>query len=360
MTRVGKHDPGYEGCTGTLFVYGESPVTSTKLNRWSGNLEAGFWLLQRILCQVFGGEGNPLLLSPDETPPLQVHEQETPNMTIRVSPGFLIGPAYLAGVSQVETVPATGSITAPVNQPRIDSLGILESGEWVLVTGTEAATPVAPNLPVDAVRLADIYLRVGATSILDSDDEENAYLIDRRPERKIALSIGSLATQSAEIGDSDHRLTLFQPAGEGKPVTNSSGTPEVIYKGDEDYWYPRQINTDCHLTFALPIQSPGTVVKSVKLIVYLLSSSESFNFALFRRSSAAPQTVSTLVAMAANPFTEETATLITGSYYSLTQDLDYTIGVNNEVWLLIRLRSGGVPQDCRLLGVEWQYEERRY
>ena len=49
MTLVGKYNASNDEIGGTLFVYGEQPVGSAKLNRWHGNIDAAFWLLHRAL-----------------------------------------------------------------------------------------------------------------------------------------------------------------------------------------------------------------------------------------------------------------------------------------------------------------------
>jgi len=183
MTLVGRYDASFEGVSGSLFVYGESPVTSLKLNRWHGNIDAGFWLLHRLVRLLATGDDTPYLLDETANDPFLLEEQATPDMTVKVNPGFLFGPGYLVGLSAGISLPTVGTFTAPVANPRIDSVGVRETGEWVVASGTEAASPAAPSLDADTVRLADIYLRVGSNSIRDTDDGTNAYLIDQRPDR---------------------------------------------------------------------------------------------------------------------------------------------------------------------------------
>jgi hypothetical protein len=188
MTRVGKYNPAFVGPASSLFLYGESPVASTKLNRWNGNIDASFWLLHRAL-RVLAGTGSDLYLVGNEgEDPLRVEAQAVPGMTVRVTPGLVLGPSYLIGLSAEETLPAAGTFTAPVTNPRIDAIGIAESGDWVIATGVESATPAAPSLATDVVRLANIYFRVGAVSIKNSDDGTNATILDQRPRRLSSLA----------------------------------------------------------------------------------------------------------------------------------------------------------------------------
>jgi hypothetical protein len=89
----------------------------------------------------------------------------------------------LIGLDAEATVPATGAFTPPTVHPRIDAVGVKPTGEWVVVEGTEAASPEAPGLEEGEVLLAEVYLRAGASSIEDTDDFTNGYLLDRRPSR---------------------------------------------------------------------------------------------------------------------------------------------------------------------------------
>ena len=187
MSAIGQYDATFEGVGGDLFVYGESPVTSAKLNRWHGNIDAGFWMLHRLLRILAAADGDPYLMGVDGDEPLQVEERSTPGMTVEVAPGFALGPSYLLGLPDEAILPETGSFSAPTSNPRIDAVGIRETGEWVIETGEEASSPVAPSLDADTVPLADIYFRVGSSAIKTVDDGSNAYIIDRRPRRISAL-----------------------------------------------------------------------------------------------------------------------------------------------------------------------------
>ncbi len=375
MTRIGRYNASYEGVTGSLFVYGEAPVTSSKLNRWDGNIDAGFWLVHRALRMLVGTDESPKVIGPEGSLPLKVSAQATPDMTVRVTPGILVGPAYLAGLSTEESLPTSGTFTAPTSNPRIDTIGIQETGEWVIVTGTEASNPTAPSLPEGAVALADVFLRVGSTTILNADDSSQAYLIDRRPsqvtcrahQHESASSLGDVEIEGSldalgpvEFGDSTHTLTVFQPACEGVPVTNSSGVPETLYNGQENYLYPRQTATSEHVSFSCPLITPGTRIKDIKLILRLVSSGESFNLAILSRPSLSPENFNSLIDFAASDYSDSDCTSIASNYYSYSQTLNYTLAANSHIWVCIRLKAGSYGPDCRLLGIEWTFEERQY
>ncbi len=181
MTRVGQHNPESIANVSSLWAYAESPVTSAKMNAWAGNLDAGFWLLHRIVRLMADNEGGPYLIDELGANPLRVREQTSPDLTVRVDPGFAFGADFLIGLSEEATLPTTGAFVPPTTNPRIDAIGIGEDGEWEIVTGTEDASPTAPSLSAGTVPLCEIYLRVGSISIKDTDDGSNAYIIDTRP-----------------------------------------------------------------------------------------------------------------------------------------------------------------------------------
>lgn len=187
MTLAGQYDAQFEGVSGDLFVYGESPVASSKLNRWHGNIDAGFWLLHRVLRILAADDGAAYLIANDGEEPFLVEQQPTPDMTVKVSPGFALGSEYLIGLSAETSLPETGTFSAPVAHPRIDAVGVRQTGEWVVETGEESSSPAAPVLGADTVPLANIHFRVGCTSVKTIDDGTNAYIIDTRPRRISAL-----------------------------------------------------------------------------------------------------------------------------------------------------------------------------
>ena len=94
------------------------------------------------------------------------HEQDTPNMTVRLEAG-----AILSGVTLTEVAAqSTGTITAPSTHPRIDRVVIDRStGAASVVAGTEASSPSAPAIPTGKLPVAQVNLTVGKTSITNAD-----------------------------------------------------------------------------------------------------------------------------------------------------------------------------------------------
>lgn len=93
------------------------------------------------------------------------HAQSTPNMTVRVDAGTL-----QVGVTLTEVAGQnTGTITAPVGNPRIDRI-VLDSatGAVSVVTGTPAGSPSAPAIPAGKIPVAQVLLQTSSTSIANS------------------------------------------------------------------------------------------------------------------------------------------------------------------------------------------------
>lgn len=107
---------------------------------------------------------------------LQVKAEGTPSMTVDV----LSGAAVVSGQPTALVADTTLTFTAPTTNTRIDTVQIDQSGNIEVKAGTEDVSPSAPAVDADALKLAEIYLRVGATSIKDADDSTNGYITDSR------------------------------------------------------------------------------------------------------------------------------------------------------------------------------------
>jgi len=102
-------------------------------------------------------------------------------MKVSVGNGAMVWVSWPAGCSVVlatDTLSAT--LIAPVGNPRIDVAQLDKHGNVEVVGGTEAGSPSAPSASADALKLAEIYMRVGMVSIKDSDDASNGYITDKR------------------------------------------------------------------------------------------------------------------------------------------------------------------------------------
>lgn len=94
-----------------------------------------------------------------------VREAETPNMTVVAEAGILM----IDGQPTVKIAQTSATITAPVTDPRIDRIVLSTLDATIsIIAGTEAASPVAPDLLEDQLSLAQILLQTSTTAIDNS------------------------------------------------------------------------------------------------------------------------------------------------------------------------------------------------
>lgn len=93
------------------------------------------------------------------------HEQGVPNMTVRLDPGRVYGDRT------VVVIPAqdTGTITAPVGNPRVDRVVVDKATGLVSVlTGTPGPSPGPPLIPSDKTSICQIALATSTIAITNS------------------------------------------------------------------------------------------------------------------------------------------------------------------------------------------------
>lgn len=139
------------------------------------------------------------------------HEQTSPDLTLKVEEGKM----YFGNTLVEYAGGNSTSFTAPATNPRIDILSIDNTGTLVRTAGTEAGSPTAPNLPAGNFPIAQIYNRVGQTSIKDTDDSTNGYI--QKDLRKF-LSIPKTQTLSIfsfkdTTATSSTRFDITNPSG---------------------------------------------------------------------------------------------------------------------------------------------------
>lgn len=102
-----------------------------------------------------------------------VQEQATPDMTLKVLP-------FKVAVNEKIVDYAggnTSAFTAPVTNPRIDLLVYDTAGSALAIrAGSEAASPSAPAPTSGDIILAEIYHKVGETSVKETNDTINGYI----------------------------------------------------------------------------------------------------------------------------------------------------------------------------------------
>jgi len=124
---------------------------------------------------------------------LLAHEQSTPDLTLKVEAGV----CYVGATRVIFAGGNSPSFTAPAANPRIDLLTIDSAGTLARTAGTEAASPSVPAYPSDKLVIAEVYNRVGQTTVRDSDQGSNGYIKqDVRP-----FLGGAYIANAAQIAD---------------------------------------------------------------------------------------------------------------------------------------------------------------
>ena len=164
------------GYTKTAWTFEERPVSSSKLYTWDNRIELALELAFFLLSQAWGGGNGVVRKAAAED--LKVAASATPNLSVRVNPGY----AFISKFPyKLAAEAATSDVTSPAANPRIDLVQArLNSWDVSIVTGTEAASPTAPAAQSDCLALASLYLRPGMTSIKNTDDTTNGYIVDAR------------------------------------------------------------------------------------------------------------------------------------------------------------------------------------
>ena len=156
------------------------------------------------------------------------HAQATPNMSVALDAGHLFNGAALTEVA----AQSSGTITAPVSNPRIDRVVIDRvSGAVSVVTGTEAASPSPPAIPAGKAPVTQVLLQTSSTVIA------NSMLTDERDLGALGLAsgaytaVGTAATQNVGTGagnvvqlDGSARL----PAVDGSQLTGLAAVPSGV------------------------------------------------------------------------------------------------------------------------------------
>ena len=165
-----------KGYIKTTWSFEERPVPSSKLNAWDDNIESALKLLHNVIALAWGG-GDGVIRKAAEND-LKVVANSPPDLVVKVSAGQAFISKFIYNLADETTA---GPVTPPVSNPRID-LVQAELANWFvsIKSGQESTSPSPPSASADCIPLAQLYLRVGMTSIKDADDGQNGYIIDVR------------------------------------------------------------------------------------------------------------------------------------------------------------------------------------
>ena len=165
-----------EAYSKTTWSVEERPVASAKLNQWDDNIEDALEIAYFLLSHAWGGGSD--VVRGATAGDLQVKATSPVSLDATVEAGY----AFIDDTPlKLDALATLSTFSAPTTNPRIDTIQAKLDG-WAIevIVGTESATPSAPSEDTGAIRLASVYLRPGMTSIKDSDDATNGYIIDER------------------------------------------------------------------------------------------------------------------------------------------------------------------------------------
>lgn len=172
------------------------------------------------------------------------HEQSTPNMTIQLDAGTIFDGTDLIVLGAL----STGTITAPVSNPRKDIVYIDPTGGggsplvYIGVeTGSEGASPADPSLSAGLIPIARINLTTSTTAIANTDiddlrgaiwDQSSGSYTDPLTTRGDILVRGASSTTRLPLGTQGYVLT----AGANDPSWAALPYDGTIYAGyDGDF-----------------------------------------------------------------------------------------------------------------------------
>lgn len=108
--------------------------------------------------------------------PLRPRAQSTADMTLQVASAIV--ESFYQQVWRVNTGPETyaggnsSAISAPSGNSRIDLLYLNAAGALTWITGTEAASPSAPDYEKDGIPICLVYCKTTMTKIVNYEDKD--------------------------------------------------------------------------------------------------------------------------------------------------------------------------------------------
>lgn len=169
---------------------------------YKGSIDAGFAVAARIIDQFA-----PRAL-------------DTPAMKVHLDAGYVFTGTTLTEVAAQDT----GTITAPVGNPRIDRIVIDRfTGVVSVVTGTPAGSPTAPAIPSGKVPVAQVLLQTSTTAI------QNSQITDERALNAVGRGLaGELNIGDGLRNDGSGNLAVSQMATMTIKGNNTGGTANPI------------------------------------------------------------------------------------------------------------------------------------
>jgi hypothetical protein len=132
-----------------------------------------------LIRQMFSSGENGLIgVGTDALNTLKVTATTPAGMSVLVDAGFAV---FDGAVYEHTAESETDDMTAPVGLLRIDAVAWAPETDTITIHGgVEAASPAAPSIGEDELLLAWVYHRAGETSIKNTNDSTNGYIVDKR------------------------------------------------------------------------------------------------------------------------------------------------------------------------------------
>jgi len=164
---------GYDGTSATALLDGASldcVVNNTYHDEIHERMDQIEKMLNIMQASSTSGPADGVLRVYND---LNVAAQGTPDMTVAVNTGR----GFVSGlIVRIDAAENTAAMVAPVTNPRIDIIQISRYSVISIKAGAEAGSPSAPSADANNFKLAEIYHRVGETSIKNTDDSTNGYI----------------------------------------------------------------------------------------------------------------------------------------------------------------------------------------
>jgi hypothetical protein len=136
---------------------------------------------------------------------LAVTAQATPNMTVAVATGVVYND------QGKRFAPTAGNVTitaASATNPRIDVIYVTSAGALSVVTGTAAASPVAPAVPASGVKLAEVTVPANAATIVAGNIADKRVYISANTEVQTAR--GNYTDLNTRLNAGDTSLSTYK------------------------------------------------------------------------------------------------------------------------------------------------------
>jgi len=207
--------------------------------------------------------------------PFHVEETSTPGMTMDVyGARFTKNGVYtefsLDGSLDVTTT-ASGTFTAPSANPKIDLLYYDMGTDALGITaGAENASPVQPTMPspVDKIPIALIYHRVGSTSIKNTDDSTNSYIMGRNIRPFLNIGLDKLGA-ALDCNDKEVSKAIFKDTASKMTTVAASGSSYAIDMETSNV-FDITLDQNCTFTFTNPPASGnlGLIILFLRSVTY--------------------------------------------------------------------------------------------